>query len=281
MPTRKEFEEYARGLNPIDDLMFSKMAESKEFCEEILRIFLQDYQLKVLNNKSQYAITNIERRSVILDAYCELRDGRRVNIEVQNADNVNHQKRVRYYSSVLTTSLMKKGESFDNVPEVCMIYICNFDIFKENKSSYLIKRVIAGSNTEVDNGLKEIYISANINDGTILSELMGVFTKDDCYSDNFPVTSKMKYDFKYVKEGNKMTDAMKELYDIFKEDIDQEVLEKSKSKWIKEGRKEGKKEGVINTLIMLVKDGIISVEDAAKRANLSVSKFQKYLNEKM
>ena len=70
---------------------------------------------------------------------------------------------------------------------------------------------------------------------------------------------------------------MKELYDIFKEDIDQEVLEKSKSKRIKEGRKEG----VINTLLMLVKDGIISVEDAAKRANLSVSTFQKYLNEKM
>ena len=72
-------------------------------------------------------------------------------------------------------------------------------------------------------------------------------------------------DFKYVKEGNKMTDAMKELYDIFKEE--------SKDKWIKEG--------VINTLLMLVKDGIISVEDAAKRANLSVSTFQKYLNKKM
>ena len=78
-----------------------------------------------------------------------------------------------------------------------------------------------------------------------------------------------------------MTDAMKELYDIFKEDIDQEVLEKSKDKWIKEGRKEGRKEGVINTLLTLVKDGIISVEDAAKRANISVSMFQKYLNEKM
>ena len=32
---------------------------------------------------------------------------------------------------------------------------------------------------------------------------------------------------------------------------------------------------------MLVKDGIISVEDAAKRANLSVSIFKKYLNEKI
>ena len=78
-----------------------------------------------------------------------------------------------------------------------------------------------------------------------------------------------------------MMDVMKELYDIFKDDIDQEVLEKSKNKWIKEGRKEGRKEGVINTLLTLVKDGIISVEDAAKRANISVGTFQKYLNEKM
>ena len=38
---------------------------------------------------------------------------------------------------------------------------------------------------------------------------------------------------------------------------------------------------VINTLFMLVKDGIISVEDDAKRADISVSTFKKYLNEKM
>ena len=283
----QKFKEYVQRLNPIDDIIFRKMAENREFCEEILRVFLQDSYLKVLNNKSQYAITNIDRRSIILDAYCELRDGRRINIEVQNADNVDHQKRVRYYSSVLTTSLMKKGESFDNVPEVCMVYICNFDIFKENKSSYLIKRVIDGSNTEVDNGLKEIYISANINDGTKLSELMKVFTKDDCYSDNFPITSKMKYDFKYVREGNKMTDTMKEIYEIFEEE--------SKDVWIKEGRKEGRKEGkkegkkegrkegikegAINILLTLVKDGIISTEEAAKRANISVTELNKYLNE--
>ena len=274
----EKFKEYIKKLNPIDDIIFRKMAENKEFCEEILRVFLQDSYLKVLNNKSQYAITNIDRRSVILDAYCELRDGKRVNIEVQNADNVNHQKRVRYYSSVLTTSLMRKGENFDNVPEVCMIYICNFDVFRENKSLYLIKRVIDGSNTEVDNGLKEIYISANISDGSALSELMEVFTKDDCYSDNFPITSKMKYDFKYVKEGSKMTDTMKEIYEIFEEE--------SKDVWIKEGRKEGRKEGkkegikegAINILLTLVKDGIISIEEAAKRANISVSKFEKYLN---
>ena len=53
MPTKIEFEEYARGLNPIDDLMFSKMAESKEFCEEILRIILEDDKLIVTENIPQ------------------------------------------------------------------------------------------------------------------------------------------------------------------------------------------------------------------------------------
>ena len=71
-----------------------------------------------------------------------------------------------------------------------------------------------------------------------------------------------------------MTDAMKEIYEIFEEE--------SKDVWIKEGRKEGrkegKKEGAINILLTLVKDGIISIEEAAKRANISVSKFEKYLN---
>ena len=49
----EKFKEYIKKLNPIDDIIFRKMAENKEFCKEILRVFLQDSYLKVLNNKSQ------------------------------------------------------------------------------------------------------------------------------------------------------------------------------------------------------------------------------------
>ncbi len=48
MPTDKKFEKYAKLLNPIDDLMFCKMAEHKEFCEEILRVILEDEGLTVI-----------------------------------------------------------------------------------------------------------------------------------------------------------------------------------------------------------------------------------------
>ena len=45
----------------------------------------------------------------------------------------------------------------------------------------------------------------------------------------------------------------------------------------REGIKEGKLEGAVTTLASLVKDGILSIEDAAKRANMSVEMFKKYI----
>ena len=51
-----------------------------------------------------------------------------------------------------------------------------------------------------------------------------------------------------------------------------EVLDRVEAK----GREEGIKEGTVNILISLVKDGILSISDAAKRAGMSVAEFKKY-----
>ncbi|ETO99253.1 PD-(D/E)XK nuclease family transposase [Lachnoanaerobaculum sp. MSX33] len=252
-------------LNPIDDLIFRKLAESRAFCEEILREFMQDPELEVIENYSQYSITNLERKSVILDAYCILKDGKRVDIEVQNLNDINHQKRVRYYSSVLTTNLVEKGSDFNSVPDICMIYICNFDLFKANKSLYTVKRSIDGINIKLDNGLEEKYISANINDGSSLSELMEVFTKSEFYSSKFPVISEMKYRLKYGEKGEGMTEALKELYEDLRKEVDVVELDRARES------------GIVSTLVSLVKDGILSIDEAAKRAKMSVDKFEKYV----
>ncbi len=50
-------------------------------------------------------------------------------------------------------------------------------------------------------------------------------------------------------------------------------------KWYREGQtdgeKRGEKKGIRETLFSLVKDGILSMTDAAKRANMNVSDFEK------
>ena len=52
-----------------------------------------------------------------------------------------------------------------------------------------------------------------------------------------------------------------------------EVLDRVEAR----GREEGIKEGTVNILISLVNDGILSIEDAAKRADMSEESFRGYI----
>lgn len=145
----------SKKLNPIDDLMFRTMAEDKEFCEEILRVILQDEKLVVLESTVQYAGTNPQGRSVILDAKCVLGDERKIDIEVQKRDEDDHQRRVRYNGAILTTNITDPGEKFQDVPDVCVVFISKFDIFNGNHSLYHVDRIIRETGEKVDNGFEE------------------------------------------------------------------------------------------------------------------------------
>ena len=93
MSNKAKIRERAKKLNPIDDLMFRKMAEEPGFCEEILRVILADPGLEVRESIPEYAGTNLQGRSVVLDARCVLGDGQQVDIEVQKRDDDDHQRR--------------------------------------------------------------------------------------------------------------------------------------------------------------------------------------------
>lgn len=59
-----------------------------------------------------------------------------------------------------------------------------------------------------------------------------------------------------------------------------EVLDRVEARGIKKGIEKGRKEGAINVLIPLVKDGILSISEAAKRADISVENFIRYMEDK-
>ena len=248
MPTRKEFEEYARGLNPIDDLMFSKMAESKEFCEEILRVILEDDKLIVTENIPQCKVENLHGRSIIMDAKSVTGDGRHINIEVQKADNDDHLRRVRYNGSVLTTNITETGTKFEFVPDVCVIFISAFDMFRSGLPLYHVKKVVMETGQIVEDGLTEIYANAVIDNGSKFSKLMKVFTENDTYNTNeFPVTSKIKARLKLDEGGAVKMDETLQKWMRESEEIGEKRGEKR-------GIQEGKKLGAKNEKIKIAGD---------------------------
>lgn len=52
------------------------------------------------------------------------------------------------------------------------------------------------------------------------------------------------------------------------------ITEYDESRTLAEQREEGRQEGFLNALISLVKDGILTLSDAAKRANMTVAEFE-------
>lgn len=76
---------------------------------------------------------------------------------------------------------------------------------------------------------------------------------------------------------------MSELFDeqVQREQYDIAVKKAYKDEGRAEGRAEGIAKGVLDTLVSLVKDGILSIVDAATRANMSVSEFEEKTGLKM
>ena len=243
MPTDKKFEKYAKLLNPIDDLMFCKMAEHKEFCEEILRVILDDDGLTVVEAIPQWQGKNLSGRSVVLDAKCLTGDGRQINIEVQKADDDNHLKRARYNASILTTNIAKTGKKFEFIPDVCIVFISKFDIFDSGLPLYHIDKVVRETGQVIDDGLTEIFVNTVNYDGSKPARLMKLFTDNDAYSnDEFPITSELKSRLKSSEGGSK---TMNEILEKLISDEKRESEKRGRKEGILEGRIEGKIEGKI------------------------------------
>lgn len=229
MSNKAQIREDAKKLNPIDDALFMVMAENLLFCQEILRVILGDAQLVVVRHNPQKVLKNLQGRSCTLDLECILGDGRHAGVEVQKSDDDDHQRRVRYDGSLLSTNIAEPGSKFHDVPDVIMVFISRFDIFAGGYPMYHIDRVIRELNIAVDNGFQEVYVNAAVDDGSDVARLMEIFTSDGIYDDEkFPATSETKRRFKTTEEGvSRMC----------------EIIEKYKNEGRAQGRAEGRAEG--------------------------------------
>lgn len=226
-----------KRLNPIDDDFFRKMAEDKDFCQEILQVVMEDRNLIVEELVAQNSIKNLQGRSVILDAFCKISDGSYWNIEVQKADDDNHLRRVRYNSSCITANVTSTGTKFEEVPDVCVIFISKTDIFKGNCVVYHVDSVVRETGQVIEGGWKRIFVNTKVKDKSDVAELMSLFTDSDVYNDKkFPKVSARKRWFKENQEGEKqMSDIVRAIVEKEREEAVREHAIESVKLFYKNG----------------------------------------------
>lgn len=187
-----------------DDTFFAVAAEDAGFCEELIRTLLKDDTLEVIENKTQYSLRQMLTHSVQLDALVRDSRNKLYLVEIQRADDDNHIKRVRYNQASVDTSMLEKGHKYDELPEVISIFISKFDIFKGNRTVYHVDRIIRETEEIADNGTAEIYVNSEVDDHSVVAELMREFNNPDMDNPKFRKISKRVHYLKNEEGGREI-----------------------------------------------------------------------------
>ena len=273
---RLEVESIVAQLRAIDDIMFRKLCENIAFVEEILRVILEDDKITVVEVIPQDSIQNLRGRSVILDAYCKLGNGSYCNVEVQRSDSDDHFRRVRYHAACITANVVNPGEQFEQVDDLVVVYISEFDPFNEGRTVYHVRNMVEETGRAVLDGLWEIYVNTKYNDGSEIAELMQCLLEPVVTNPKFPALAQ---ELQAEKGNVKGDESMCKLVEESAQKRAKEYGEQQKAEGLIEGRKEGIKEGktagTLETLVSLVKEKSLDPVAAARKANMSESEFMK------
>ena len=232
----QQYHDQIQALRPIDDVFFEVLIQQPGVCEEMLRVLLDCPDLIVLDIHAQHSIRNLLKRSVRLDALCHLPGNKLVNIEIQNENNTNHFKRVRYNEACVTTQATDPGTNFENIPTVYSLYISDFDIFKKGKTIYHIRKSVIETDQTVDDGTLEIYANTIVNDRSTIAEYLQLLKQTAIDNPKFPhLTEGVKYLKNEGRGVEKMSGFLAEL-------LEKEVQKEVKKELQKEVQKEVKKE---------------------------------------
>ena len=147
-----------------------------------------------------------------------------------------------------TTNIADPGIKFEFVPDVCVVFISRFDIFKGKLPLYHVDRVIRETGEVINNGFEEVYVNSVIDNGSDVSQLMKVFTEGDCYNDKFPKTSSIKRRYKETEGGIREMSGL---------------IEQLKLEWISEGEKRGEERGE--------EKGKISIAQSMKKKGFDIN----------
>lgn len=112
-----------------DNFMFGAVMSIEENCIAFLEMVLGFPIEKVVVSKERSMIYHPEYKGVRLDIYAKDENHTHYNVEMQARRQRDLGKRSRYYHSQIDMECLKKGLSYEELPDTFVIFICDFDPF--------------------------------------------------------------------------------------------------------------------------------------------------------
>ena len=245
-------------------------AKNKKFCQEFLRVILQDKRLIVIENDIQKYLPSAFNKYVTVDMLCKLGDGSIVNVEIQLTREKDHARRIFTYASKIKNYLMEKGTKYKDLKDIIEIYLTKEDIFKKGSTVYEVEMNIVSDREEHigkwDAGLRVYYVNTKGLTNKNINEYLKLLTDKTTINGKYKQTSDIKQVI-YKIGGVTMSKEMRAI-------LDSERTE-GRAEGRAEGKVEGRAEGSIASVVSLFKKKLLELKDAAAELGVSEKEFLK------
>lgn len=168
-----------------NDFMFKEVMKSnKELCKLLVGSIMQKDIEDIIYIETEKTLQPYyDSRGIRLDVIIADENHTRYNLEMQARNVISKAgiallpKRTRYYQSVIDMDMLKKGQDFDELNPLVLIFICTFDFFHEGRYVYTFKsRCLENFKLELANDVTVKLVNAKGERGEA-SELLKNFLK--------------------------------------------------------------------------------------------------------
>ena len=263
-----------KDLTIMDDIFMRNVLKDSACTEYILKVIMDQDNLKLEDQILQADYKNLQGRSSILDCIALDNSGRKYNIEFQNADSGASLKRARYHGSLVDANTLETGQVPNELPDTYIIFITENDTLGCNLPIYHINRVIEENRQQCYDQLHIIYVNSSVQDDTALGRLMHDLHCSDPHDMHSEILAQRVLKLKETQKGvDIMCDKLNELI--------AEERNEGEKRGILIGEAQGEKRGILHTQKETAKNlqhmGM-ALEQISQALNVSVQMIQEWVS---
>ncbi len=243
------------------DFIFKKVMSKKRICKHLLEELLQIKIADISYPEVEHTLdVYYDSRGIRLDIIVADDKNTHYNLEMQVKNPVDSltqesllPKRTRYYQAMLDVDALQKGQDFDKLPPTFVIFICVFDLFKEEQRLYTFKKqCLEKPGLELADQATVLFLNTKGTRGKVSKDIQSFcdYINSNIVTSEFTdEIAKTIVDVKYDKKVRK--EYM--LYEIRMKDLRNEALAEGRAEGVAEGMKKGITEGILKGQINAAK----------------------------
>lgn len=205
-----ERDEWLLSLRPIDDAMMQNIfikdeLHDNDIAQSMLRIILNNPELKLISVKGQCEFKNLHGRSLVMDLLAIDADDNFYDMEFQLDARGFSPERAGFHCDMLASAMLKEGQRFEELKNGTVIFITRDDVRGEGKPLYDIRSGDCGSGRLFDDKRRYVLVNGKMGgDQTELAKLVhDLFCADpdEMYHDFLRTAVRQ---IKFTTEGQQM-----------------------------------------------------------------------------